>query len=333
MRFWVLLDMRVLRIATVTTSLLLAMVCSAPVRADDLSLARELLTEAAGLLDRQSLSPERAADLWTNIASAQAKVGQVEAATASFARAWKAAGAIHDDYHRGLALNNTADQQTSAGQLRQAIAQTRASVPAGEQWRVLLWIAAALEKNKDLAGARQTIDAIPAADPESQARQLSFLAEIDAAQHNFPAALSACDQIHADLAHAQRLIEKAGSIETLSPADRVIVSCAGSKRLATMMIVIALNRAGQFNAAIEVARRLNHDPGGERATEWIAEAAADAGQLDLAQKCRNELSDQRRKDDAAVRIVAALAKTGRFKEASNLADEIHETHGKGSRDL
>lgn len=70
MRFWVLLDMRVLRIATVTTSLLLAMVCSAPVRADDLSLARELLTEAAGLLDRQSLSPERAADLWTNIASA-----------------------------------------------------------------------------------------------------------------------------------------------------------------------------------------------------------------------------------------------------------------------
>lgn len=64
---------------------------------------------------------------------------------------------------------------------------------------MLLWIAAALEKNKDLAGARQTIDAIPAADPESQARQLSFLAEIDAAQHNFPAALSACDQIHADL--------------------------------------------------------------------------------------------------------------------------------------
>jgi hypothetical protein len=109
------LQMRMLRITTGSSSaLLLAVLSAALAGADERGIGKELLTEASGLLERDSPEPGRAADLWADIGFAQAKLGMPDSASASFVRAWKATAGVKDDFDRSNAVTCTAEQQLLA---------------------------------------------------------------------------------------------------------------------------------------------------------------------------------------------------------------------------
>jgi hypothetical protein len=128
-----------------------------------------------------------------------------------------------------------------------------------------------------------------------------------------------------------RLAKKAGrSLENLSSTERSVVQNVRAKREAIAVIVAALNRAGRFDEALQAAARLKGDLAWERCVANIATAAADGGRIGLAEKCFGEVKSQWRKDDVAPSIVAALAKLGRFQEASELTDRTQDRLKKAS---
>jgi tetratricopeptide (TPR) repeat protein len=311
---------------------------AAVARADDAARMRRLLSEARGLLlvseltgpIHQSPGVERAASLWTDIGSVQAKIGDQAAARESFDRAWELGAKVNDDFRRiWPVLGDTAEQQAIAGQVREAIEHARGFARAHDRWSLFLQIATAQEGQKDFAGARKTIAAMPAADSETQAEIPPFIVETYANEQNFAAALAVCDRIDVELQLANRIYAKTnGSLIGLKPAERTILKLAGSRRRSVTLIVAALNRAGWFDKALRVATRLKADGSWQHCVRDIVKAAAAAGQVALAEKCFRELTAQYWKDDAAPSLVAALAKIGRFVEATELTDHVQDRNRK-----
>jgi tetratricopeptide (TPR) repeat protein len=315
----------------ITTLVLAAMLPASAARCDDIARMRQLLSESSGRLLLSELGsplqqppgPERAARLWTDIGSAQAATGDHQAARESFDRAWAVGATSTDDFRRWLVLNRTVEEQARAGQIREALAHATAIPSVDDRKSFVLSIAGAQEMAKDFAGARQTIESLPPTHPETERLKAALYAETYALEQNFPAALALCDHIHSDPAREAELAKKAGrSLDTLSPSERSIVTNTRAKRSAVTSVVAILNRAGRFEEALEVAARLKGDPVWERCRATVAEAAAEAGQLVLAEKCFSELKDQYRKDNVAFALVVQWAKVGRFQEASDLTDRI-----------
>jgi tetratricopeptide (TPR) repeat protein len=329
---------RAFRLTFTMAVLFAAMVSAVVARADDADRMRQLLSEARGLLLVSELtglihhSPgvERAASLWTDIGSAQAKIGDQKAARESFDHAWEIGAAVKDHFHRvWTALRETAQQQASAGQVREAIEHARGFAPAHDRWSLFLVIASAQEIQKDFAGSRKTVAAMPAAAAETQADIPPFVVETYANEQNFSAALAACDRIDVDLQLANRIYAKTnGSLIGLKRAERTTLKLAGSRRSSVTLIVAALNQAGRFDEALRVAGRLKADGSWQHCVRDIVKAAAAAGRVALAEKCFRELTAQYCKDDAAPSLVAALANIGRFREASELTDRIQDRNRK-----
>jgi tetratricopeptide (TPR) repeat protein len=325
-----------LRLATPTTVLLAAVLSAASARADDVDRMRQLLREAgdlvllcqaSSLLQPQPPDALHAANLWTEIGSAQAKIGEHPAAQVSFDRAWKVGAAIEDRFDRPWrALGETARQQVLAGQIREAIDHALGS-KAEDRWDLFLQIATAQgEGQKDFAGARRTIAAYPATDEESRAQTQPIVVLTYLCEQNFLAALATCDRIDADFKLASRIWAQKHSKDRTTPAERVIVTRAFSKGTSVGAIVSALNREGRFDEALQAAARLKGDAPvvWERYPVQVAKSAADKGQIPLAQKCFHDLTTQFRKDEVAPSLVSGLAKAGRFQEASDLIDRTKD---------
>ena len=284
-----------------------------------------LLCQASSLLQPQPPDALHAANLWTEIGSAQAKIGEHQAAQVSFDRAWKVGAAIQDRFDRPFrALGETARQQVLAGQSREAIDHACGS-KAEDRWDLFLQIATAQEEQKDFAAARRTIAAYPATDEESRAQTPVLVIETYLREQNFPAALATCDRIDADIKLAARIWTEKHTKDRMTPAERVIVTRAFSKGNAVGAIVSALNRAGRFDEALQAAARLGDAPlAWERDVVHVAKSAANKGQIPLAQKCFHDLTTQFRKDEVAPSLVTGLANVGRFQEASDLIDRTQD---------
>jgi RNA polymerase sigma factor (sigma-70 family) len=295
---------------------------------------------AAGVMDEA-----RKAFALMNIATAQAKTGDRDAATRTFARATAVAKAItHTDaskgeVQKGWTLMFIAQAQAEAGQIEDALATAGIIDTAGvncKEW-ALGAIAAAQTKARDVKGALKTIESIP---DSGKSLALKQVAEHLAAAGEGEQALKVVEGIQDESDRVEALTKIAAAQCLAGDGDRAKKVIALARRIADgiedgnsdlntsrkawalTLVALAQIESGDEKGGLKLADDFKGSRRREMILADVAIRRARAGKVKEASQAVDDIRDGIQKAEVLRAIAAAQARTGDFQEARKTIDAI-----------
>jgi RNA polymerase sigma factor (sigma-70 family) len=306
---------------------------------------QEVLAQAVGLADDVMDEPRKAFALM-NIATAQARTGDRDAATRTFARATAAAKAItHVDASKGevqkaMTLMFIAQAQAEAGQIEDALATAGAIENSGghhdKEW-ALAAIAAAQTKARDVKGALKTVETLSDRDKSLALKQvaehLAAAGQVEQALKLVEGIQDESDRVEAltKIAAAQgRAGDRDGAKKVIALARRIADGIedgnsdpnTSPKAWALMLVALSQIESGDEKGGLKLADDFK---GARRRDMILADVAirrARAGKVKEASQAVDDIRDGIQKAEVLKAIAASQARTGDFKEARKTIDAI-----------
>ena len=296
---------------------------SAAAESDDINLARKLEREAHELCGASC-------DRWLEFGVLEAKIGDAEASKKSFLDAWTAAAKLEDGPERRMVLSGIATLQAQAGQAKEAIEASQRLTVRFEQAMTFGAIAGVQADAGEEKAALNTVDLIPAEEIRQRSSALAVVAMNLSKRRDFSGAVRVLNRISSDDERAERIIARNVPMEQLSPQERAVIDPVMEKSLTLVFIAEVQAAAGDRKRAHQTALAIRLRRHRDLGLGKVACIAADSGDIPVAEAAIKGIEGREQKCLAQARVVAAMAKLGRFNEARDLLDAIQDAPAKAN---